>query len=178
VLFEAMFIEKFFNKKIEQEYFFIKGKIDLDSNYLIETIKGCWGTEHQFKPITNVKGLMTDWKFFNKEEKFLDPLRKIVYYINSEVKLEPFNLVHSWGIELRKNSFTSFHKHSGHPCSGVIYLNSSKQNLIFPEIRQEVKPEPGVFVVFSGFLTHGCAPNEEDSSKFAIAFNMGEVQSW
>ena len=170
-----MFIEKVFNKKIEQEYFFIKGKIDLDSNYLIETIKGCWGTEHQFKPITNVKGLMTDWKFFNKEEKFLDPLRKIVYYINSEIKLEPFNLVHSWGIELRKNSFTSFHKHSGHPCSGVIYLNKHPQVLEFPEINEELKPEPGSFAIFSSFLRHGCKRHRKDSIKYGMSFNCAHT---
>ena len=173
-----MIIEKFFNKKVEKEYFFVKGKIDLDTNYLINKIKSCWGTEQQFEPVTNVKGLMTDWKFFNKEEKFLNPLRKIVYYIDGEIDFKPFNLRESWGIELRKNNFTTYHDHSGSSWSGVIYLNSSNQNLIFPEIKQEVKPEPGVFVIFSGFLNHGCAPNDENSSKFAIAFNMGEVKNW
>jgi len=173
-----MIIEKFFNKKVDKEYFFVKGKIDLDTNYLINKIKSCWGTEQELSTVTNVKGLMTDWKFFNKDEKFLEPLSKINYYIDHEINLKPYNLAEAWGIELRKNNCTAYHDHVGNVWSGVIYLNSSSQNLIFPEIKQEVKPEPGAFAIFSGFLIHGCAPNNEDFSKFAIAFNMGEVRNW
>jgi len=178
MLIKNMIIEKFFNKKVQKEYFFIKGKIDLDSDYFINKIKSCWGTENQLNKITNIKGLMTTWDYFVKDPKFLEIMSKLLYYIDSELNFGPYGLNEAWGFEIKKNQHTAFHDHASKLWSGVIYLNSSQQNLIFPEINQIIKPEPGAFGVFSSFLKHGCHLNTEDDSKFAIAFNMVEITSW
>jgi hypothetical protein len=175
---KIMIVQKFFNKKVEKEYFFIQGKIDINADYFINKIKSCWGTEQEKKYFTNVKGRMTSWDYFNEDKEFHKALSQLIYYIDSQIKLFPYKLAESWGLELRKNQYTAFHTHSGRYWSGVIYLNSSQQELSFPEIKQKIKPEPGVFGIFSSFLEHGCDFNEEDISKYAISFNMDEDRPW
>jgi len=169
-----MEIQKFFNKKVEKEYFFIVGKLNIDSDYFIEQIKKGIVEENNMNFKTNVQGFMTSWTYFNNEKKFLDILSKITEYVDRNLKFDRYELVSSWGLEMKKYQRTIFHNHYDHLWSGAIYLNSSKQNLFFPEIKQEVKPEPGTFCLFSGFLDHGCYKNADDNSKFAIAFNMKE----
>ena len=173
-----MIIEKVLNKKVQKEYFFIKGKIDLNSEYFINKIKSCWGTEQQRTSFTNVKGLMTSWDYFNNDEEFFKIISQLIYCIDSQINLSPYKLVESWGLELKKNQYTAFHDHQSRYWSGVIYLNSSQQDLIFPEIKEKIKPEPGAFGMFSAFLQHGCELNKEDTSKYAMSFNMSEDKPW
>ena len=171
-----MIVEKISKNKVEQDYFFIKGKIDIDNKYFIDKIKNCWGTENQKKEETNIKGFMTNPNFFNYDENFIKIVKKFIECVDSTIKLRPYTLVNSWGFELKKNEFTILHNHFESPWSGVMYLNSSLQNLIFPDIKEEVKPEPGVFALFSGFLNHECNKNKEEHSKFGISFNMLEMK--
>lgn len=173
-----MQVQKFFNKNIEIEYFFISGKLDIDAKYFIEKIEKGVQDKDNMNHRTNVNGLMTRWDYFNTDEKFITILSKFIEYVDDNLNLVKYRLKDSWGIELKKFQNTNFHTHIESPWSGVLYLNDSNQNLIFPQIKQEVKPEEGVFCLFNGFLEHGCYKNMNNSSKYAIAFNMVEEKPY
>jgi len=173
-----MLITKELNKKIEKEYFFIKGKIEIDSNYFIEKIKQSCSSNLNLNYKTNVKSLMTPWDFFVNDKKFIQIIINFVDYIDKNYNMVSYKLHEAWGIQVKPNEKTNFHTHYQTLWSGVLYLNSSKQNLIFPDIKEEVKPEPGSFALFSNFLNHGCERNKEDFSKFGISFNFAEVKNF
>jgi hypothetical protein len=63
---------------------------------------------------------------------------------------------------------TTFHEHQL-SVVGSLYLNSCNQNLIFPDIEQNVEPEPGTFAIFSAFFKHGCYRKMDEGSKFGIS---------
>ena len=60
-----MYISKELNKKVERDYFFIKGQLDIDCNYFIEKIKQGVEEKGNMSYKTNLKGKMTSWNFFN-----------------------------------------------------------------------------------------------------------------
>jgi len=173
-----MQIHKEIQKKVLKDYFFIKGKIEIDSEYFIKKIKeGCESNSNlNFR--TNIKGLMTTFDYFNTDIEFQKILQKFIHYIDDNYSLHKYTLRESWGMEVRKNERTLFHSHSENLWVGVLYLNSSSQELIFDEINEKVKPEPGSFALFSPFLTHGCHRNQDNHSKFGISFNMTEIKDW
>ena len=172
-----MIISKHIQKPVELPSFFIQGKLQIDTNYFIEKIKKECEQNKQYNYLTNVKGLRTDWNFFNHDINFIAALTQISEYVDKNINLKPYFLKESWGVELRQFDHTTFH---GHACewAGIIYLNSCNQELIFPQIKQKVKPEPETFVIFSGFLEHGCYRKMDEGSKFGISFNMHEQKNW
>ena len=172
-----MQIIKEVEKKVLKDFFFIKGKINLDSEYFIKKIKESCYSDNNLNFKTNIKSLMTDFSFFNQDQKFLEILQKFIYYVDDNYNLPKYTLTDSWGLEVRQNEKTNFHNHQG-VFSGVVYLNSSSQELIFEEINEKIKPEEGVFVLFSSFLIHGCERNQDQHSKFGLSFNMEDVKDW
>jgi hypothetical protein len=174
----VMEITKDIQKKFAKDYFFIKGKIDIDSDYFIKKIKDGCNKDNNLNFVTNVQGFMTDFHYFNKDPEFIKIVRKFMNYIDDNFLLPKYHLLDSWGVEVRENQKTTFHSHYESLWSGVIYLNSSNQELIFNEIDEKVKPEKGIFALFSPFLNHGCHVNNEPHSKFGISFNMQESKKW
>ena len=78
----------------------------------------------------------------------------------------------AWGLKEGYGQRTTKHDHLPNYLSGVLYLNNHKQKLLFDEIKQEVKPEEGKFVLFSSFLKHKAERNLSREIKYAIAFNF------
>jgi hypothetical protein len=171
MLFKDVIIEKHIDRPIEIPSFFIKGKIQIDCEYFIDKIKKECLENTKYNYQTNIKGLRTGWNFFNHDKNFIIALTELSQYLDDNVKVSPCSLIESWGMELRQFDNTLFHIHKV-DWSGVIYLNSCNQELIFPQIKQKVKPEPGTFALFSGFLKHGCYRKMDEGSKFGISFNM------
>ena len=64
------------------------------------------------------------------------------------------------------------HDRWGARISGVLYLNNSKQNLLFPQLDIEVKPEVGKLVMFTSILKHQTKLQYNNEKKYAIAFNI------
>jgi len=167
-----MNVEKFFERKVLKQYFFIQGTVKIDSEYLLKKInEGFEDPKNQtFK--TNIKGQMTSWQYFNKDEQFIKLIHKFIDLIDENIKLPSYKLQDSWGFCVNKGGSTKFHDHGYDIWSGVLYLNEHDQTLDFPEINQKVKPEKGKFVLFSSFLNHGCKIHRCENSKFGISFNM------
>ena len=97
-----MEVQKFFNKKIELEYFFIVGKVTIDSKYFIDKINVGIEEKDNMSHITNVKGSMTRWDFFNNDENFLNVLSKFINYVDDNLDLMKYRLKDSWGLKLQK----------------------------------------------------------------------------
>jgi len=122
---------------------------------------------------------MTDWCSFAKEEKFWMPVFPIIDFIDENKLFEDnYTIKEVWGLSEGKGHYTKKHKHFPSIFSGVIYLNSCDQKLFFPDIKEEIKPEPGVFAIFSGFLNHYNYRNTSDVTKYALSFNAKELKTF
>ena len=175
MLLGIMIINKNVNRKVLKEYFFIKGFIDIDSEYFIEQIKKSCSSEQNMNFKSSIRGLMTPYNFFNKDPKFTEILLPLIDYVDSQYDFPDYRLQDAWGFEVRPRDKTTFHDHHEAVWSGVIYLNDCEQSLDFPEIKEELKPKKGVFAVFSPFLKHGCEKNQDKVSKFGLSFNIAKV---
>ena len=173
-----MIISKHIQSKYSKEYYFVTGKFEIDSNYFIEKIKQSCLSGNNLNYKTNVKSFMTPFNFFLKDDKFLRIVIDFIDYFDKNYKFNRYRLHEAWGIEVKPGDKTDFHDHHESLWSGVLYLNSSKQNLIFPDIGEKVEPEPGSFALFSNFLIHGCEKNKENFSKFGISFNFAADKDW
>ena len=174
-----MQISEHIRDKVSVDYFFIKGKIDLDADYFINKIKESCQSKDNMNYKTNIQSLMTPFQFFSKDPNFLQILKNFIELIDSNYDFVRYCVSDAWGFEVKQNEKTKYHAHARSIWSGVLYLNSSTQELKFPEINKSVKPERGVFALFSPFLMHGCEPNNDEISKFGISFNLDElVEKW
>ena len=169
-----MKINKEIVSKIPRDYVFITGTFDIDALYFKKRIEeGVKVSSLNYK--TNVHGQQTDWKFFNKDEKLALFLLQVIDYIdNLNLPLQAFYLHDCWGLIERFGDYTKKHKHGGSLFSGVLYLNNHSQKLYFPEIKEEVTPTAGGFVIFTSFLTHHTHRNITHKEKYAISFNFNE----
>jgi hypothetical protein len=168
-----MIIEKHIEKQVLQDYMFIEGTIDIDTNYFLNKIKEGFQKEDNNNYHSNIKDRMTSWTYFNEDEKFLNILNKFIFYIDSNIKFPPYCLRESWGYNISTKNQTLEHDHKPMIWSGVIYLNKHNQTLDFREISKKVKPEKGKFVLFSGFLKHQALTHYDKNTKWGISFNMG-----
>jgi len=173
-------MSNFFTKEIQttikKEVVYLEGVIDIDADYFIQQIeKGIVNSTNNY--LTNVKGFMTSWDYFLNDGKFREVFINLINNLeynsclNTSLKNE-WSLKHCWGIKEVKGNFTTKHDHLPSTLSGIIYLNKSKQELIFDEINLKVTPEKGKFAVFSSILQHYTERNLDDIPKYAISFNV------
>ena len=94
-----MKVNKFIRSKIERDYFFVKGKLNIDCKYFITEIeKGIQRNDNQsFK--TNLMSEMTSYKYFMADRKFQEMLLPISDMIddNNFCGVKPWNLSDAWG---------------------------------------------------------------------------------
>ena len=166
-----MEIQKEIKSKIERNYFFTEGMLDLDAKYFINEIEeGIKDSSLNYK--TNVKGKQTSWEFFNQNPQFLKTLFIIFDYLDRIKDMRNYHLGTAWGVREDYGDYSRIHDHL--PCflSGIIYLNKHSQKLFLPEIKEEVIPACGKLILFSSFLKHYTPRNLTNDSKYAIAFNL------
>ena len=167
-----MEIEKEIKSKIERDYFFIEGNLDIDCKYFINRIdEGVKDSPLSYK--TNVKGHHTSWKYFLNDKKFMIILLELIDCIEElDVINKKFHIHEAWGLREGFGDYTQIHHHLPSYISGSVYLNNHTQKLYFPEIKREVIPQRGKFILFSSFLNHYTKRNLTDENKYAIAFNF------
>ena len=167
-----MIIEKHLEKKIKLDYFFIKGRLDINCKYFIEKIKkGCQANDNKNYQ-TNVKDKMTSFNYFNSDPEFLKILNNIIDYVDKYFDFPSYYLADSWGVSCSYGSKTVEHNHRQSEWSGVIYLNSHDQTLDFNQINEKLKPEPGSFAIFYPFLLHKAETHRSKKTKYGISFNL------
>ena len=169
---------KLIKTEIPKKVFLIESSINIDQKYFIKKIEEGISNSDNKNFITNVFGQMTNWNFFNEDKEFLNVLITIFDKFNVDNLIEKSVLKEAWGIKLSKGNYTKSHDHKEYVLSSVLYLNKSNQELFFPELQISVKPEIGKVIVFSGILRHFTNRIYDDTSKYAIAFNMSQVKPW
>jgi len=159
--------------KVPVDYVIIQGMLpDIDFKYFKEEIDKGVVQDNNKNYKTNVKGLMTNWTYFNNNNKFLNLLSPIIEFIKSFKKISRCGLHSSWGIKENFNDFTAEHDHIPGYLSGIIYFENHEQALHFPEINISIKPEKNKFLIFSSFLKHKTKKNVLKKCKYAISFNL------
>ena len=168
-----MKVNKFIKSKIKRNYFFIKGKLKINTEYFINKIEEGIKEDTNLNYKTNLISPITSYKYFMGDEQFY----KIIFLLNDMIDKEDlgddnsYYLADAWGYKSGFGDYTKIHHHSGHIMSGAIMLNKHPQTLYFPEIQEELKPEPGNFVLFSSFLKHVNKRNLSKKIRYGLSFN-------
>jgi hypothetical protein len=156
-------------------FYHVKTDVEFNSNYLIDQIEENIDIKLSFN--TNVKGGMTDWKFFMKDDYFPNILKNVLEKDN--IKLDSkLSLQDAWGIKMEPGQETILHNHSECQTSGILYLNDCNNKIIFPQIETEILIEKNTFLIFSGVLDHFTTKVTGENTKYAIAFNLKQVKVW
>ena len=158
--------------EIKQKAFFIKGMMEFDYQYFIDEINKGVIIEGNKTYKTNIVGEMTPWDYFNNDLKFNQILSNILDYADDILTLPSIKLQSSWGFKQHKFSYTKNHDHVPAHLSIAIYLNHHPQELVFQDINEVVKAEPGSFAIFSSELKHGCKRNPIDDFKYGLSANF------
>ena len=145
---------------------------------IIKTIRDS-GDVQAYK--TNVKAYMTDWDMKGKPG-FVE-LEKIILqvcgylsekYFNKGINLTVDNL---WGMIYKKSDHANVHDHWPALWSGVYYVKAPKDSggdLVFPQLKQRVKPQDGMMIIFDGHTRHGVEEVLGDEERIAVSFNVKE----
>ena len=168
-----MIVDKAIISIVRREYFFVSGIFDIDAKYFKKRIDQGVQASNNLSFKTNVVGQHTEWKFFNTDKNFGLLLLQMIDYVEGlTVELEKFYIHEAWGLIETFGNYTKRHSHAPHYMSGVLYLNDHYQKLYFPDIKQEITPQTGRFVLFSSFLKHYTKRNLRHKAKYAISFNF------
>ena len=145
--------------------------VDVINNFIKNNL------DPDMKNYTNVKGGMTDWKYFIDKPLFKN---FIVYLINKhqvthpnifEYFLEKNTIQNAWGNEIKKKDSLDFHSH---PClHGILYLTTGC-DLILPELNIKITPEPGDYYIFPSEILHGFEENKVEQIRYSLIFNIAE----
>ena len=119
---KTMIVSKTIDDKIERKFFFITGKINLDSNYFINKIKKSCTSEDNLNFRTNIKGNMTPYKFFNNDKYFLILLMQFIELIDEKYNFPKYHIKDAWGFEVSKDEKTLYHSHATSLWSGVFII--------------------------------------------------------
>lgn len=175
-----MLISKHIERSISVPVFFFQVDLDI-SNFkkeLINEIEKGIKKKTNLNHITNVKGKMTEWKYFNNNKSFHKILSMGLSEIKKSFQFNDCFLVDSWGIKISENDHTTLHNHYTCHYSGILYLNDCEQTVDFPELNIKIKPREGSFLFFSSILNHKSDKNRSLISKYAIPFNFNEKKYW
>ena len=173
-----MKINTFIQSQVKKDYFYLEGFCDIDADYFINKIKEGIHKEGNWSFRTNVHGGMTDWTYFLNDQKFWEVMWPMLNEVEKRLELRNFKINEVWGLEEAYSGRTKEHEHIPSVCSGVIYLNDVNQTLHFPEIKKEVVPAKGKFVIFDGILRHYANRNLTQTPKYALAFNGDPIKDF
>ena len=173
-----MFFKKQIKSEIKRPYIFYHINLpEINFEYFINKIEEGINLENNKSLITNVKGEMTDWRFFMNDVNFYKMIWPIFDIMDQETESE-YRLQAAWGIKNSLGNYTSKHDHDPGAFSGVFYLNSHSQILEFPEINQKIAPEKGDLIIFSSFLKHFTKRNLQENPKYALSFNVDYLRKF
>jgi hypothetical protein len=170
-----MKVNKILDRKIERSVIFITGNLSVPVNYFIKKIEKGIEEKNNKNYKTNLVSSMTDYQYFREDKemiKLLLPMCDLMdkYNLNHNVK---YHLSDAWGFKMGFSNYTIKHDHHPSFLSGAVMLNKHYQSLYFPEINEELKSEPGNFVLFSSFLKHYNKRNIDDKIRYGLSFNLG-----
>jgi hypothetical protein len=175
----SMKLIKHVERQVLKNVFLIEIELKINSSYFINKIEeGIYGSNNNY--LTHVRGKMTSWDYFAKDENFLSLVKTGVNYLDENISLVSCYIRDAWGTKIDYNDRVREHDHSGCIISGVLYLQDSKQNLYFKELNISINPKKGKLLLFSSNLRHGTKFSLDKKPRYSIAFNYveDEGQKW
>ena len=167
---------KHIEKPVKKDMFLIELELKINSAYLIKQIEEGINSQTNCNYVTHVKGEMTAWDYFIKDENFLSVVKIGTNYLDEKISLVSCYLRDAWGTKISYNDRIREHDHNGCIISGVLYLQDSDQELYFKELDISIKPKKGKLILFSPLLKHGTKSNLNKKSRYSIAFNYVESE--
>lgn len=166
-------------RKILKDVFLYQTKFNIsnDKDYFISKIEEGIKLDNNLSYVSNVKGKMTDWLFFNQDQRLINYILQVGREIHKFYELPKSQIVNAWGIKINKKDYTEIHNHDQCHFSAVFYLNKTETVINFPELDLIIKPEEGTFLLFSAILNHFTEEHKEDIAKYAIAININQMFS-
>jgi len=148
--------------------------IDIINNLIIE-IKN--NLNPNLENYTNVKGKMTDWKYFlkDKNKNFYHFMSYIINQNQSayprmfEYFYEKNTIIEAWGNKLEKGDSVTAHVH--HHYHGILYLTEGS-DLELPELNIKIKPSPGNYYIFPPEIVHKVNISENEKTRYSLIFNI------
>jgi hypothetical protein len=122
---------------------------------------------------TNVRGEMTDFKYFNQDSDFHQFLQNITENIFL-LKDTAFTIDDSWGnIYSKEGDYALAHDHrSATVASGILYFNNEGPGTYFQEYDLTVNEKIGRYVIFHPKLLHEVKKYNYTSKRITLAFNL------
>ena len=125
---------------------------------------------------TNVQATMTEWDF-EKDNIHVQNFRK---FILNELLTQDHNhdrsykFVDFWGNVYRKGDYTRRHDHKLTYYSMVYFLKSKwyYSPLLFGHDGTRIRPKPGRYVLFPGYLIHEVPRHRYNSSRITLSGNI------
>ena len=126
-----MRINKVTEAKVQRDYFFVEGNLDINCKYFIKEIEKGLSQDDNANYMTNIRGNMTSPIYFMKDKEFIKILQPLLDCIDENIKNAPSYVLESaWGYREGFGEYTREHDHAGCWVSGVIYLNKHHQKLM------------------------------------------------
>ena len=126
---------------------------------------------------THVKGGMTNWHYFLKNDLFTNFM---TYIINKhqtshpdifEYFLEKRTIREAWGNEVKSGDHLNPHIHNH--IHGILYLTEGC-DLILPDLNISITPHPGDYYMFPPQIVHGFDKYEGKTNRYSLIFNIEE----
>lgn len=167
-------------KKISKDAYFYECILEnIDTKRLIKEIERGIGLPNNMNHRTNVRGEMTDWKYFARDWEINSLLSFCIDHFDLDKKIGNSYLKDAWGNKMTRNCFTALHDHGGNTMSGVLFLNTCKGHYLeFPELDLKTEVIKNKIVLFSAFAKHGTKRITDNTVKYAIAFNFTLRENW
>ena len=150
---------------------------DIVHNFILQ-IKN--NLDSKMENFTNVKGGMTNWKYFIDKIDFINFVAHIINKHQTthpnlfQFFLEKYEILTAWGNEIKPNDKLTYHTH---PCyHGILYLTKGC-DLILPELNIKITPKPGDYYIFPPQLEHGFDEYNGENNRYSVVFNIEEKDS-
>jgi hypothetical protein len=165
-------------KEINLDTFILTGKV-FDKkifNNLIEKIKKTKDDKLSYK--THVRGHITGFECFIKDENFYDFLKLIQPYIRI-IYQNNFTIHDAWGNICKYNEEVTEHNHEGITgFCGILYLTGNGPGTYFKQHDLLIEEEIGKFILFHPMLLHSVSKITNNEERITLAFNMNRVKEW
>lgn len=131
---------------------------------------------------SNVRGGMTDWRFFNDKPEFQRFLNYIVkqnthsnFFFNKETWYTNTLNITAWGNELVKGEYVQMHRHASYHI--ILYLTEGNP-LLVPELKITIKPQVGSYYIFEPYIIHGVPEVTDESTRYNLVVNIDTNPNW
>lgn len=145
-------------------------------NLLKEKIKDNCIDDNKNK--TNVKGDMTSWNFFNKDQDFKTFIEDIIPDLRKCVgPQDAFEIHNAWGniLSNEENHVAEHHHRQTSLLSGVLHLSDEGPGLYFKQFDYTLKEKFGGFALFHPETLHEVKKFKYTQPRISLAFNLNHL---